>query len=111
MKMGTITVNKIWLTETAIWIQTTDGREAHENFADYQRLRYATQEQRKNFTSDQFGIHWEDLDEDFVPLVVNWPTCRLSLKRSPPSLIDLEKQGGPPLGTIHPRAEVPHLPT
>ena len=62
--MESITVNKIWLTETAIWIQTTDGRVAHENFADYQRLRYATPAQREHFTFDQFGIHWEDLDED-----------------------------------------------
>ena len=62
--MEAITVNKIWLTETAIWIQTTDGRVAHENFADYQRLRYATPAQREHFTFDQFGIHWEDLDED-----------------------------------------------
>ena len=62
--MAAITVNKIWLTETAIWIQTTDGRVAHENFADYQRLRYATPAQREHFTFDQFGIHWEDLDED-----------------------------------------------
>ena len=46
--MAAITVNKIWLTETAIWIQTTDGRVAHENFADYQRLRYATPAQREH---------------------------------------------------------------
>ena len=62
--MAAITVNKIWLTETANWIQTTDGRVAHENFADYQRLRYSTPAQREHFTFDQFGIHWEDLDED-----------------------------------------------
>ena len=57
-------VVKIWLTDTEIWIQTEDGRTASESFADYPRLKYATQEQRKNYTTDDFGIHWEELDED-----------------------------------------------
>ena len=62
--MEAIIVKKIWLTETAIWIQTEDGKVAHENFNDYQRLKYATPEQRANYSSDKFGIHWEELDED-----------------------------------------------
>lgn len=57
-------VVKIWLTDTEIWIQTEEGRTASEMFADYPRLKYATQEQRENYTTDDFGIHWEDLDED-----------------------------------------------
>lgn len=57
-------VVKIWLTDSAIWIQTADGRTASEMFADYPRLKYATQEQRGNYTTDDFGIHWEELDED-----------------------------------------------
>ena len=59
-----VKVVKIWLTDTEIWIQTEDGKTANEMFADYPRLKYATQEQRKNYTTDDFGIHWEDLDED-----------------------------------------------
>lgn len=35
-------VIKIWLTDSEIWIQTEDGKTA----------------------SDNFGIHWEKLDED-----------------------------------------------
>ena len=57
-------VVKIWLTDSEIWIQTEDGKTASERFADYPRLKYATQEQRKNYTTDDFGIHWEELDED-----------------------------------------------
>ena len=57
-------VIKIRLTDTEIWIQTEDRKTASEMFADYPRLKYATQEQRKNYTTDDFGIHWEDLDED-----------------------------------------------
>ena len=62
--MKEIVVDKIWLTETEIWIRTTEGLEACEKFADYPRLRNATSEQRRNFTSDAFGLRWEDLDED-----------------------------------------------
>ena len=57
-------VVKIWLTDTEIWIQTEEGKTASEMFADYPRLKYATQEQRNNYTTDDFGIHWEELDEE-----------------------------------------------
>lgn len=57
-------VVKIWLTDSEIWIQTEDGKIASERFADYPRLKYATQEQRENYITDDFGIHWEELDED-----------------------------------------------
>lgn len=57
-------VTKIWITDTAIWIKTNDGKEACELFSDYQRLRNASQEQRSNYVADDFGIHWEALDED-----------------------------------------------
>lgn len=59
-----VRIEKIWLTDTAVWIRTTDGREACENFEEYPRLKYATQNQRENYESDAFGIHWPDLDED-----------------------------------------------
>lgn len=39
-------IEKIWLTDDAVWIRTADGREACEKFADYPHLKYATQEQR-----------------------------------------------------------------
>lgn len=57
-------IEKIWITDDAIWIRTSEGNEACEKFADYPRLRNATQEQRLDFISDKFGIHWEALDED-----------------------------------------------
>ncbi len=62
--MNNITINKIWLTDTAIWIRTEDGREACEKFDDYPRLKYATPEERANYETDKFGIHWKKLDED-----------------------------------------------
>jgi len=59
-----IQIDKIWITETAVNIRTANGREASENFADYPRLQYATKSQRENYVTDEFGIHWEELDED-----------------------------------------------
>ena len=59
-----IKIEKIWLTDDAVWIRTADGREACEYFADYPRLKYATPEQRANYKTDAFGINWPDIDED-----------------------------------------------
>lgn len=57
-------IEKIWITDTAVWIRTESGKEACEFFKDYPRLRYATQKQRENFTADEYGIHWDEIDED-----------------------------------------------
>lgn len=57
-------IEKIWLTDAAIWIRTMDGREACENFADYPRLKFASTAERENYVADAFGIHWPDIDED-----------------------------------------------
>ena len=57
-------VEKIWLTDDAVWIRTADGREACEKFCDYPRLRYANKEQRANYEADEYGLRWEELDED-----------------------------------------------
>ena len=57
-------VQKVWLTENAVWIRTADGREACEYYADYPRLRNASPGQRENYVLDGFGINWPELDED-----------------------------------------------
>ncbi|MBR4788168.1 MAG: DUF2442 domain-containing protein [Bacteroidales bacterium] len=59
-----ITIEKIWLTEDAVWIRTADGKEACEFFADYPRLKFASPEQRAHYVADGFGINWPDIDED-----------------------------------------------
>lgn len=61
---NTMKIEKIWLTPTAIWIRTEDGREAYELLDDYPRLKDASVEQLCNYDYDDFGIHWDDLDED-----------------------------------------------
>lgn len=57
-------IEKIWVTDTAVWIRTKDGREAAETFDQYPRLKNATQAQRENYEVDAFGIHWPEIDED-----------------------------------------------
>ena len=57
-------IRKIWLTDSAIWIQTADGRKACERFADYESLRNASFAQRANYSCSPYGIHWQQLDED-----------------------------------------------
>ena len=59
-----IIVDKIWITDTEVWIQTADGSKACEKFDDYPRLKYATPEQRASYTTDLYGIRWKELDED-----------------------------------------------
>lgn len=57
-------VTKIWLTDDAVHIRTAYGKEAKELFADYARLKNASREALEDYTSDSFGIHWNQLDED-----------------------------------------------
>ena len=57
-------IEKIWLTPSAVWIRTEDGREACELFDDYPRLKDASVEQLCDYDYDDFGIHWSALDED-----------------------------------------------
>ena len=47
--MENIIVEKVWLTDTEVWIRITDGREACERFADYQRLKFQLQNNVKIF--------------------------------------------------------------
>nr|DAW13428.1 MAG TPA: Protein of unknown function (DUF2442) [Caudoviricetes sp.] len=64
MIMGNIKIEKVWLTDSEVWIRTTDGTEAYEKFSEFPRLKFATPEQRNNFTLSNDGIHWSDIDED-----------------------------------------------
>jgi len=39
-------IEKIWISDDAVWIRTSEGEEACERFSDYPRLKYATAEQQ-----------------------------------------------------------------
>ena len=62
--MESIVIEKVWITDSAVWVSTVEGKEACEKFSDFTRLKYATQEERSNFTLSKDGIHWNDIDED-----------------------------------------------
>jgi len=64
MKTTSSNIEKIWLTEDAVYIETKNGRTAREFFADYPALSGATPEQRERYTVSAFGIHWAEMDED-----------------------------------------------
>ena len=57
-------IEKIWLTDDAVWIKTTEGQQACEKFENYPRLKYATPAQREHFETNAFGIYWPEIDED-----------------------------------------------
>lgn len=57
-------IKKVWIDDASVYVETKDGRTAHEDFASYRRLRDATEKQRKNFVLEGFGIRWPDIDED-----------------------------------------------
>ena len=62
--MNTPTIDKVWIDKEAVYIQTNKGKIYNEHFADYPRLRDASQKQRNNFEYDNIGIHWEEINED-----------------------------------------------
>ncbi|MDE6649611.1 MAG: DUF2442 domain-containing protein [Muribaculaceae bacterium] len=62
--MNRTQIAKIWVTDSAIWIELNDGRRGKELFADYPRLRLANDNQRRNYRLSYFGIHWPEIDED-----------------------------------------------
>ena len=57
-------IEKIWLTDDAVWIRTDNGKEACEKFADYPRLKHSTLAQLQNYEADEYGIRWDELNED-----------------------------------------------
>ena len=59
-----VDIERIWLTDDAVWIRTKDGREARELFRDFPRLADADKDVLSSFIADEYGISWPDLDED-----------------------------------------------
>ena len=62
--MNKTEVKRVWLDDSAIWVELNDGRRAKEDFVAYSRLSSSTPSQRKNFRLSHFGIHWPEIDED-----------------------------------------------
>jgi len=57
-------IDKVWVDDTRVHARTKDGLVADYRFADWKRLREATQQQRADFYLTYSGIHWPQIDED-----------------------------------------------
>lgn len=54
---------RVWF-DKFIHLEMEDGRIGRLPLSEFPRLKYATDEQRADYTLSPFGIHWESLDED-----------------------------------------------
>lgn len=57
-------IESIRIEGDRIYALTDDGRTLWQSLLYYPRLRFANESQRKDYTIDSFGIHWEQIDED-----------------------------------------------
>ena len=62
--MKLIIISRVWVDDTHIYAETTDGMKASYAFADWDRLAQATSQQREDFYLSYYGIHWPQIDED-----------------------------------------------
>lgn len=64
------------VTDDYICVQLEDGREIKTPLAFYQKILFATKNERENFQliGSGTGIHWPDLDEDLSirGIVLGW---------------------------------------
>jgi transcriptional regulator with XRE-family HTH domain len=54
---------KIWFDQF-VNLEMEDGSTARLPLSDFPRLKFATEEQRADYTLSPYGIHWEGIDED-----------------------------------------------
>lgn len=57
-------ISKIVVTERAVIVEFKDGKVGEELFSAYPRLKNASEEERRNYTTSYYGLHWSELDED-----------------------------------------------
>ena len=57
-------IAKVWVDDTHVYAETTNGLRASYAFSDWGRLAHATHEQRRDFYLSFSGIHWPQIDED-----------------------------------------------
>lgn len=62
--MKQIIISRVWVDDTHIYAETTDGMRASYAFTDWERLAQATSQQREDFYLSYYGIHWPQIDED-----------------------------------------------
>jgi hypothetical protein len=55
---------KVWVDDTAVYIETAERKVFCRLFADFPLLRNATHSQRADFQKGKLGIRWACIDED-----------------------------------------------
>lgn len=55
---------KLRFADNRMYGTTDGGRELWQSLWYYPRLLHATPEQRERYTFDEYGIRWEEIDED-----------------------------------------------
>lgn len=75
--MNQMHIDKVWVDDTSVYAQTTDGQIASSHFDQWPSLRLATQSQREDFYLSYSGIHWPQIDEDlsFEGMFANAKIC------------------------------------
>lgn len=70
-------IEKVWIDDTSVYAQTTDGQIAYYQFANWPSLQHASQAQREDFFLSYSGIHWPQIDEDlsFEGMFANANIC------------------------------------
>ena len=63
-----VRANKLAFDYDTMWVELDDGRSLGVPLAWFPRLMRATAEQRENYRIGYSGngLHWEDLDEDYL---------------------------------------------
>lgn len=57
-------ITEVWFDEDYIYGKDEDGRVLKQSLLWYERLRNASEEQRREYSIGFTGIHWRNLDED-----------------------------------------------
>ena len=57
-------IEKVWIDDTKVYLQTKDGLLATTPIDKWERLKNATAGQREDFVLSYTGIHWPQIDED-----------------------------------------------
>ena len=57
-------IAKVWVDDSHIYAETTEGIRSCYAFVEWDRLARATDEQRRDFYLSYSGIHWPQIDED-----------------------------------------------
>lgn len=57
-------INKVWVDQTAVHLETTSGLHASTPIARWCNLANGSDAQRQHFYLSYTGIHWPELDED-----------------------------------------------